>query len=118
MDLGEYGPAITEHSEGLRLARAVGDQPFIANLLHNLAKASRQQGDVVRAFELLNESNELCNALGFPYVIVENLEALARVAQAAGRPDETIRLVAAAAVARDAQRASAAGRSAGHPRTG
>jgi DNA-binding NarL/FixJ family response regulator len=69
-----YEEAQARFEECLQLFQELGNQWGIANILHELAKLAREQGDYLRARALAEQSLELARAIGlrrqFPQVLL------------------------------------------------
>jgi predicted ATPase/transcriptional regulator with XRE-family HTH domain len=93
---GECTRAIAHCEESLALYRGLGSKLGSANVLGILGRAVLEQGDHGRAIPLLREGLALNREVGNKWYTVECLEGLAGAA-AAGQPERSVRLLAAAA---------------------
>ena len=93
---GDLPAAGEAFSECLALAREIGDSVHIAGALCCLGEVALEQGELELAEERLRESIAIFETLGNERAQSECLHGLAGVAAAAERPDEAVRLWAAA----------------------
>jgi tetratricopeptide (TPR) repeat protein len=86
--------------QALQLSRTLEDVPTVATNLYILGRICSAQGDTGAARALLCEALPLHHQVDSISRIADTLDAFAQVALADGRPERTLRLVAAAAAMR------------------
>jgi predicted ATPase/DNA-binding XRE family transcriptional regulator len=99
---GEYGKAAAFYQESLAMYREVREKRGIALLTGRLGRITRIQADYGRAAALYDESLLLHRELGDRLGISQDLEGMAAVRAASGRPEPAVRLWAAAEALREA----------------
>ena len=98
---GDYHAARRHLEEAVALQREIGDRWALANGLNNLANVLRAQGNHAEARLLYEESLSINRGLGDRWAIAYLLEDIARLANFEGRPEHTLKLLAAAATLRE-----------------
>jgi hypothetical protein len=96
----EYDRAQTLHRRSVDLARKSGDRWLLGITLLNLADCAAHDHDFDAATALLREALETGQRIGGGILSTACLEAFAAVQLGRGRPEHTIRLLAAAATYR------------------
>ena len=81
--LGRFESCDQPYEESLALYREIGDERGVAGLLQRLGNSAHERGELERARDLLEQSQEI--ALGrFPYIEIPNHSVLGRVQLKAG----------------------------------
>ena len=98
---GHPGEAHGRYVEALPILQEIGARPEIARCLAGLGRVSLDLGATGRARGLLARSIQLSQATGSRIGIARGLEAFAALALHENRPDQAVRLAAAATALRD-----------------
>jgi predicted ATPase/DNA-binding CsgD family transcriptional regulator len=98
---GHPGEAHARYVEALPILEEIGARPEIARCLAGLGRVSLDLGATAQARRLLTRSIQLSQATGSRIGIARGLEAFAALAGPEDRPDQAVRLTAAAAALRD-----------------
>jgi len=98
---GHAGEAHARYVEALPILEEIGARPEIARCLAGLGRVSLDLGATGQARGLLTRSIQLSQATGSRIGIVRGLEAFAALAVQENRPDQAVRLAAAASTLRD-----------------
>jgi len=101
---GDPGGAQQRYAEALGILREVSARPEIARCLAGLGRIAMDQGEITLARQHLTESIELSRSMGNRIGVIRGLEAFAVLAAQEQRPDQAVRLAAAAAALREAGR--------------
>lgn len=89
---GDFARALSYYDQALAITRRTNDAYWSANWLHNLTETSIQMGDLKRAGDYNREALQLHTRIGDPAERLWPEIDRARIAEAAGQPDEAGRI--------------------------
>jgi tetratricopeptide (TPR) repeat protein len=87
---GDFGTGARAQEESLREFREIGDEAGIAIGVHRIAVSASQQGDLVRARELLDECLAICERRPNPKLVADVFVKLGTVEWRDGNPERAL----------------------------